>query len=1481
MLNLEGFVSVDTSEQIEDAIVRRGFLAGIEFDHSNNIQELPNELIYSLRVPHFPRDSGNDIQFYLKQGFLSVQDAIARSFIQLKHKSETVFPNISMSRYPDRVDIVLLDNANLLGNVLAILTLFSLVFLTINTVIYINAEKEKQLKEVMKIMGLQSWLHWTSWFVRTMFFMLINITMIAAILKISLYADFTVLWVFLFVYAISTTTFCFMMSELFTKANIAAIATCIVWFVLYIPFWFSRTTYTSKLIACISFNTAIAHGIQLICQFEITEEGVKWADFWKPTVFEDDVTLGILMLYMLASSLLHLLIALYVEKVMPGDYGVPEKWYFPFTKRFWFGIPFDACTESDAISSNPNIETDPSGYHVGVRVNHLHKIYSNKKVAVNHLTLNIFDDQITVLLGHNGAGKTTAMLMLTGMLPPSSGSAIINGYDIRKNIQKARSSIGLCPQHNILFDELTVREHMEFYARLKGMSKSEVQNEVDRYTAQLEMESMIDKRSKDLSGGMKRKLSVALALCGESKVVFLDEPTSGMDPAARRHLWDLLLNEKKGRTILMTTHFMDEADVLGDRVAIMADGELKCYGTPFFLKKRFGSGYRLVCVKNNGCNSGKITELLRTFIPNIGLHKEVAGELTYILPVDYVNKFEEMFQCLEEKQNELNLNSFGVSLTPLEEVFLKVASESGDIEALNSSDIGADFESLSGTAPLLRGFMLHVNQWHAMLRKRFFCWIRSWITVLLQNLIPVTLIVAIILTTSEQSTEDEQTTTSAILLDRYGKTVTMLQRPTACNTTVIESIFSQYRDSFKNQSPDAVLDEFSEDIQTRYLEKAKTNLPEVNSRYLAGMSIGENCEILAWFIGKRFDTSALSLSLMHNAMVKTALGINHNIQVTDFPVARRNGSRTIYQMPKLFEPLVTILSFGMAFVSCFYIIFHIRERVTKAKLLQMVSGVSVCTFWLTSFLFDFITYMLTTAIVIITLAACGKEGWSGNDLWPIMTVLTVFGVAALPMMYLFSFLFSNSAIGFVWMMSLPIINFVLQFIIFSLTVDSNDSETHLVRNSNDSETHLVRSIFIFLPHYALDKCLSSLDKNKENVYAWKEPGIGFYLFFMIITGIVFFATLFLIEFRVFPRIFCCMRCNNSKKESAAENDDIDDDIKEETQKIHAMTPNDLQVNNLVLQKLMKSYGELLAVNQISVAIKRAECFGLLGENGAGKTSTFKMLTGEEQISSGEAFVQGVRLKTNMMQVRKIIGYCPQFDALLDDLTGSETLEIFALLRGVRYSDVPILKDRLANELTFKVHINKKIREYSGGNKRKLSTALALIGNPAVVYLDEPTTGMDPAAKRKVWSLLSKVRLTGKAIVLSSHSMDECEALCTRLAIMVNGEFKCLGSTQHLKNKFSKGFWITIKMLETAGIDSETQHHQISNIKDYIKQNFPGSDLSDEYQGILKFSVSTSDLKWSSMFGLMNQAKETLPIEDYSISQSSLEQVFLSLTQYQH
>lgn len=217
-----------------------------------------------------------------------------------------------------------------------------------------------------------------------------------------------------------------------------------------------------------------------------------------------------------------------------------------------------------------------------------------------------------------------------------------------------------------------------------------------------------------------------------------------------------------------------------------------------------------------------------------------------------------------------------------------------------------------------------------------------------------------------------------------------------------------------------------------------------------------------------------------------------------------------------------------------------------------------------------------------------------------------------------------------------------------------------------------------------------------------------------------------------------------------------------------------------------------------------------------------MLSGDIKISEGEAYVNGKSLKMNVKDVHKITGYCPQFDALIDNLTGRETLKLFAMSRGVpKYRLDEVIK-KLADDFNFTKHLDKKVNEYSGGSRRKLSTAVALLGNPVIIYLDEPSTGMDVASKRKLWDVVCNVRNAGKTIILTSHSMEECEALCTRLVIMVNGQFKCFGSIQHLKSKFGQGFDLVIKLKRLSRI--ETIEREKDEVKKFINEEFPGAEL---------------------------------------------------------
>lgn len=483
----------------------------------------------------------------------------------------------------------------------------------------------------------------------------------------------------------------------------------------------------------------------------------------------------------------------------------------------------------------------------------------------------------------------------------------------------------------------------------------------------------------------------------------------------------------------------------------------------------------------------------------------------------------------------------------------------------------------------------------------------------------------------------------------------------------------------------------------------------------------------------------------------------------------------------------------------------------------MVSGARVYAYWLTAFLWDYITYMLTALVLIATFAIFQEKGWSSaTELGRVLLVLMMFGWAMLPVTYIALRFFTVPASGYTRMAMLYIFTGLALFsVVFVMSLPSYD----LIDTAK-----LLKWFFLVFPHFALSNGLNNINLNVQGeelcrlqcleihgctskimcalipsccppeYYKWAEPGIGRDSTYMFAVGLLAIVALLVTEYRLLAGpVYAVKALFRGTPPRVGDSGPVDEDVLEERHRIQTMSRMEVDDHRLVVKNVSKTYGKFLAVNQLSIGVDGSECFGLLGVNGAGKTSTFKMLTGDTKISSGEAWVTGTSLINDMNNVHKIIGYCPQFDALIDELTGRETLRFFCQLRGVPERRIAPTLMELATQLNFLQHLDKPVRAYSGGNKRKLSTAVALIGNPVVVYLDEPTTGMDPGAKRCLWDLITKVRQTGKSIVLTSHSMDECEALCTRMAIMVNGEFKCLGSVQHLKGKFSTGFTLNIRL----------------------------------------------------------------------------------------
>jgi len=185
------------------------------------------------------------------------------------------------------------------------------------------------------------------------------------------------------------------------------------------------------------------------------------------------------------------------------------------------------------------------------------------------------------------------MGILTGLIAPSQGTALVNGADIRENVDIIRRHIGYCPQHSILWDELTAYEHLYLFSRLKGLNALQSHQRTNKMLREVDLDTSADARIATFSGGMRRRLSIALAGTGNPDILLLDEPTTGLDPINRFQVWKLIHRLKRSRVVVLTTHSMEEAEALSDRIAILVNGRLRCIGSSLYLKNRFGGGYQV------------------------------------------------------------------------------------------------------------------------------------------------------------------------------------------------------------------------------------------------------------------------------------------------------------------------------------------------------------------------------------------------------------------------------------------------------------------------------------------------------------------------------------------------------------------------------------------------------------------------------------------------------------------------------------------------------------------------------------------------------------------------------------------------------------------------------------------------------------------------------------------------------------------------
>ena len=313
------------------------------------------------------------------------------------------------------------------------------------------------------------------------------------------------------------------------------------------------------------------------------------------------------------------------------------------------------------------------------------------------------------------------------------------------------------------------------------------------------------------------------------------------------------------------------------------------------------------------------------------------------------------------------------------------------------------------------------------------------------------------------------------------------------------------------------------------------------------------------------------------------------------------------------------------------------------------------------------------------------------------------------------------------------------------------------------------------------------------------------------------------------------------------------------------------VNRIHAEDVCKTYTlttgkKLKAVQNLYMGVPAGQIFGLLGPNGAGKTTMISMLVGTETVDSGDAWICDKSIVSEEAEARASMGVCPQFDALTEALSAREMLKVFSMIRGVPDEIIPDLVENSIKQMGMVDKASQQCVNYSGGNKRKLSVALSMLASPKVVFLDEPSTGMDPDTRRFMWDLMQKlVTQEDKAFVLTTHSMEEADALCGRIGIMTRGVMRTVGTSTELKARHGTGFIVDLRVSDNADADA---------VDDLIRSVSPNMTTEPTGLSVKKYEVPQTDTKMGAIFAAILGAQEKLGITDFSVSQTTLEDVFI-------
>ncbi|KAL8711465.1 MAG: hypothetical protein Q9220_004123 [cf. Caloplaca sp. 1 TL-2023] len=1023
-------------------------------------------------------------------------------------------------------------------------------------------------------------------------------------------------------------------------------------------------------------------------------------------------------------------------------------------------------------------------------------------VAVNNLDLVVPKGQIMVLLGSNGSGKSTTLDAIAGLNTVTSGNVTVDGY----------GGLGICPQRNVLWDNLTAYEHVRIFNRLKSSEKPSSKSELEDLIKACDLDRKIKARAGHLSGGQKRKLQLSMMFTGGSRVCCVDECSSGVDALARQKLWNILLAERGARTIIFTTHFLDEADLLSDQIAILSKGNLKACGSAVELKHKLGNGYR-IHVFNNSNNRDLLTGV-----------DSIQSKVMYDRTIFTLPTSAEAANFVQNLERH-GIDNYEISSPTIEEIFFRVAEEAEaaqigqQLEAPRTEvdEKGSDVINQAkevDPATFDKGLQLQTGKRISVYRQASTLFLKRW-TVFQRNYLPsaAALLIPIVAAGLVSLFLKNFEIPGCSPLDQFSSSdVDSLL--TQVNYTMVigpaDRLPPDARQRIAATLPgggsaggdmsnidDSVhiiggtLEEFNNYI--------KQNFSDVRP---GGFFLGTDGSPATFAYKGNGDLSLATITQNALDTLLTNISISTQYQAFDTPWISSAG--------KILQ-LVVYFGLAMCAYPAFFALYPTLERLRNVRQLHYSNAFAVAAgYQATMFLLYFIAYL------------------SVQTYAPVNKVDAYINVA--------------------------------HFTIALITPSGN----------------LIRALFVALNVFSIDCTDRSLASYPGDITLYGGP-----ILYCIMQSVVLFGILLWYDS---GSIWDKIRRRQYKTLGSEELDSVDDDIIAEVKRVNASPGDGLRVLHQT-----KAFGRNIAVDDVTFGVQRGEVFALLGPNGAGKSTTISLIRGDIRPSNGkgEIFVEQIPISKRRAAARHSLGVCPQVDAC-DQMTVLEHLRFYARVRGVE--DVENNVQEVIHGVGLEPFRHRMAVALSGGNKRKLSLAIALMGNPAVLLLDEPSSGMDVCAKRVMWKTLASV-VPGRSLVLTTHSMEEADALADRAGIM-GRKMLALGTSDYLRKKHGNRYYVHL-ITTTA---PHTAAEEMERIKSWITENIEGAIVEQRtYHGQMRFSVpaqSTESQAWKgkereeiavasssgigALFTLLEARKEELGFEYYSVSVTTLDQVFLTI-----